>query len=197
MLCISKSFVFQCWSTKNVQKNNVFRRKSGIDWMKKSTGRWLNEIIITIDVPHELRPYISASTVAHEVSPCLTLAFETIDKTRLRNSLAEYVTHLPRMINLSAGERRAVSEEEAPTTKSYVGKQTRWNVLCLSSRVIGNTWKSQCHSRERARETGPGRPVRETRWKLRLKFNSQFRQFRFVKDRGSVKTKSLLTERLL
>lgn len=33
--------------------------------------------------------------------PCLTLAFETIDKARHRNSLAEYVTHLPRMINLS------------------------------------------------------------------------------------------------
>lgn len=40
----------------------------------------------------------------HEVLPCLTSAFETIDKAHLKNSLAEYVTRLPRTINLSGTE---------------------------------------------------------------------------------------------
>lgn len=41
----------------------------------------------------------------HEVLPCFqSSAFETIDKAHLKNSLAEYVTRLPRTINLSGTE---------------------------------------------------------------------------------------------
>lgn len=61
------------------------------------------------------RLYLSRApswTGQHEVLPCLTLAFETIDKARLRNSLAEYVTHLPRMINLSGRAARGLGRED-------------------------------------------------------------------------------------
>lgn len=72
-----------------------------------------------------------------EVSPCLTPAFETIDKARAENSLAKYVTHLPRTINLS-GERRVTASRKEESTYDEIGHgQTNVvNVLCLSLRVI-------------------------------------------------------------
>lgn len=56
----------------------------------------------------------------HKILAYLTSAFETIDKAHLENSLAEYVTHLPRMTKLR--ERRA-SQKRRHATKSDVNKQ--------------------------------------------------------------------------
>ena len=111
-----------------------------------------------------LRPCISASTVAHEVLPCLTLAFETIDKVRLKNSLVEYVMHLPRMINLSGTAHRL---RRGGTYNEIIRGQTdvvkRAMPFLTTHREYAE--KSMPLARTSARNR-PGRLVRETRLKL-------------------------------
>lgn len=65
------------------------------------------EIIITY-VSHDCSHVSSTRSHdrrLHKVLPYLTSAFETIDKAHLKNSLAKYVTHLPRTINPERRER--------------------------------------------------------------------------------------------
>jgi len=73
-----------------------------------------NRIIITTDVPRDcdrVSPARAPSRTGHrEVLPCLTLTFETIDKTRPQEFSRE-VRHAPSTNDKP--ERRAVSKEEA------------------------------------------------------------------------------------
>jgi len=110
-----------------------------------------------------LRPRISVSTVAHEVLPCLTLAFETIDKVRLKNSLVEYVMHLPRMINLSEtarGFRRGGTYDEI---RGQIDVVKRAMSFLTTHREYAE--KSMPLAQTSARNR-PSRLVRETRLKL-------------------------------
>lgn len=162
-------------------------------WLnRKIAGRWLNRII-NYRRSARLRPYISASVVAHEVLPCLTLAFETIDKVRLKNSLAEYVTHFPRMINLSGArsrKRRHLRRNRTWTNRR--GETCRaFSLGVIAERIRGKVNATRANVREKP---APVVPLRETRLKLRLKFNLSTIPFRERQE--AIKIKSLRMDRL-
>lgn len=94
--------------------NWVFRRKNGIDRIEKSPDDDSQQDNYYDRRSVRLRSCIScANTVVYgacEVLPCLTLTFETIDKTRPQEFSRE-VRHAPSTNDKP--ERRAVSKEEA------------------------------------------------------------------------------------
>lgn len=121
-----------------------------------------NRIIITTDVPHDRDRVSPASTSGHrEVLPCLTLTFETIDKTRPQE-FSRGVRHAPSTNDKP--ERRAVSKEEARRYDEIIRGQT--DVVKRAVPFFSSHWeyaeKSMPLSRTCARNR-PGRPVRETR----------------------------------
>lgn len=163
----------------------IFWWKSGIDRIEKSldddsTGLLLRSFR-TIAIVY--LPRAPARMGHREVLPCLTLAFETIDKARLRNSLAEYVTHLPRMINLS-GER---SWKRRPLRRNHTwtNRHDETRTMALFSSHREYVEKSM---RERTRKFGPVGPWKKLAPKLWLESNLPTISFLLLRHRLFIKT---------